>query len=171
MQLPNTYAARDRRFLAELADKLRLFVTYDEFTDEGENLITVRFDDALLAMAREEADDGISEEEEEGESSSEAEDIGIVHLSLNGEVAHPRRAATKAKQGKQGDGDEPEWQTAIKRVLGQYAKAEVVREITAEEAEEEQEKEIKERMEVWKRDYYKVRLVVLALAILLSSRD
>ncbi|GAA5924119.1 hypothetical protein JCM10213_004497 [Rhodosporidiobolus nylandii] len=168
LQIPNTFAARDRRFLADLADKLRLFVTYDEFNDQGENLITVKFDDALLALAKEEAEEdgangqGVSEEEEEGDSSSEAEEIGIVHLSLNGKVQHPPRRAGAPSAKKQAGGgakaDEPEWMSAIRRVLGKYEKAEVVRELSAEEAEEEQEREIQEKMEVWKRDYYKEKL-------------
>jgi hypothetical protein len=167
-QFPNTFSARDQRFLSDLAEKLRLYVTYDEFNEEGENLVTVRFDEALVKLAQEEEDDeeeGISEESEEGESSSEAEEIGIVRLSLaDGSVQHPRRASKPVKGKKKGDDDTPEWQVAIKRVLSKYEKAEVVKELTAEEAEEEQEKEIREKMVVWKRDYYKVCFRFLRLS-------
>ncbi|GAA6000306.1 hypothetical protein JCM10207_007950 [Rhodosporidiobolus poonsookiae] len=171
LQFPNALSARDRRFFADLADKLHLFVTYDEFNDEGENLITVRFDEVLLKLAKEEESseeedaegkEGVSDEDESGASSSEQEEIGIVRLSLNGEVQHPRRGALpkEAANGasKAKDGDVPEWQAAIRRVMGRYEKAEVVKEMSAEEAEEEQEREIKERMVAWKKDYYKEKL-------------
>lgn len=160
-QFPNTLAARDQRFLSDLAEKLRLYVTYDQFNEEGENLVTIRFDEGLIKLAQEEAEDDeeeeISEESEEGESSSEAEEIGIVRLSLkDGSVQHPRRASKPVKHDKEEE-DVPEWQVALKRVLSKYEKAEVVKELTAEEAEEEQEKEIQVKMAQWKRDYYKVR--------------
>ncbi|GAA6034942.1 hypothetical protein JCM8097_009377 [Rhodosporidiobolus ruineniae] len=176
LQLPNTFSERDRRFLADLADILRLYVTYDEFSDAGENLITIRFDDSLIALAKEEAEDdaeekeqdgGVSDEESDGESSSEAEEIGIVHLSLDGSsVKHPRRRAAQqaATNGAATPvdlkltGDEPEWQAAVKRVLGQYAKAEVIKEVSAAEAEEEQEREVQEKMVEWKKDYYREKL-------------
>ncbi|GAA5907315.1 hypothetical protein JCM6882_002805 [Rhodosporidiobolus microsporus] len=177
-------SARDRRFVVDLAEKLHLALAFDEFDEEsGDSLVTVRFEEGLVALAQEEADeeedgegeDGeheeekeeISDESEEGASSSEAEEIGIVHLSLaDGSVQHPRRASTlSAKAKKQANGagskakaDEPEWMAAIRRVLGQYERAEVVREVSAQEAEEEQEREVKRRMEQWKKDYYHEKL-------------
>lgn len=170
LQFPNhLVSARDRRFLSDLADALKLYVTYDEYTPEGENLVTVRFDEALVALAREEEEDdddeegaikgsldGVSDEETEGAESSEAEEIGIVHLSLDGGVKHaPRRNGGAAVPAKV-DG-EPEWQTAIKRVLDKYRRAEVIRELSQEEAEEEQEKQVQDKIAQWKTDYYKVR--------------
>ncbi|GAA5858509.1 hypothetical protein JCM8547_007340 [Rhodosporidiobolus lusitaniae] len=175
-QFPNAFNARDRRFLADLADKLHLFVAYDQFDAEGENLVTVEFGEVVRQLAKDEAEDAeaeeeeVSEESETGESSSEAEEIGIVHLSLNGKVQHPRRASDaaannkieaakiRAQTKKAAGKDEPEWMTAIRRVLKKYDDAEVIRELSAAEAEEEQEKEVQEKMVQWKRDYYKEKL-------------
>ncbi|GAA5821456.1 hypothetical protein JCM11251_004633 [Rhodosporidiobolus azoricus] len=160
--------ARDRRFLVDLAEKLHLALTFDEFDEETEeNLVTVRFEEGLVQLAQEDEEDGeddaadgeISDQSEEGESSSEAEEIGIVHLSLkDGSVQHPRRPSAARTPSTAVKGDEPEWMAAIKRVLGKYEKAEVIREVTREEAEEEQEREVKERMVQWKKDYYKEKL-------------
>ncbi|BGP46515.1 exonuclease II Exo2 [Rhodotorula kratochvilovae] len=164
LQFPNTLVtARDRRFLSDLAGALRLAVTYDEYSPAGENLVTVRFDDALVALAREEEEDsdepikspleGVSDEETEGAESSEAEEIGIVHLSLDGGVK--KRAP---QEDKESDGDEPEWRTAIRRVLAKYAKAEVIKEMTEEETEQEQEREVQDKIVQWKKDYYREKL-------------
>ncbi|GAA5932467.1 chromatin-binding exonuclease XRN1 [Sporobolomyces koalae] len=150
-QFPNDLAAKDKKFLADFADDLKLVVTYDEFDDEGQNLVTVKFDEEIIRLAKEEEEeDGFSTEEEDGDESSEAEEIGIVHLSLNGQVE--RQA--KKKQAN----DEAEWQKAIKRVLKKYEKAEVAQEYNEEEFEQQMEKEIQEKMVVWKADYYKEKL-------------
>lgn len=157
LQFPNDLAARDKKFLSDFSDELKLVVTYDEFNDEDENLITIRFDEAMIEFAREEEeeeeDEGrISTEEEEGDESSEAEEIGIVHLNLNGEV---ERQARKKKEQKNVR-EEAEWQKAIRRVLKKYERAEVQKEFNEEEFEKQMEKEIQEKMVTWKSDYYKV---------------
>ncbi|TNY22353.1 XRN 5'-3' exonuclease N-terminus-domain-containing protein [Rhodotorula diobovata] len=168
LQFPNELVtARERRFLADLADALKLSVSYDAYSAEGESLVTVRFDEALVALAREEDEDdsdeaksplaGVSDEETEGAESSEAEEIGIVHLSLDGKVQkHGGRGPSPTDSA--GDVDEPEWMTAIRRVLAKYAKAEVIKERTEEEAEQEQEKLVQDKIVQWKKDYYKEKL-------------
>ncbi|GAA5913499.1 chromatin-binding exonuclease XRN1 [Sporobolomyces salmoneus] len=164
-QFPNDLSAKDKKFLSDFSDELKLVVTYDEFNDDGENLVTVSFDDEIIRLAREEeeedeeGEDGrISTEEEEGDESSEAEEIGIVHLNLNGNV---ERIAQKKKMEKElngGEKEESEWQRAIKRVLKKYEKAEVSKEYNEEEFEQEMEREIQEKMITWKADYYKEKL-------------
>ncbi|BGP06510.1 exonuclease II Exo2 [Rhodotorula toruloides] len=178
LQFPNTLSShRDRRFLSDFADALKLSVTYDEFNDEGENLVTIRFDNALVELAREEEEEksddvkgpleGVSDESSEGEDSSEAEEIGIVHLSLDGRIRRPSQV--KKLNGATGGTDspapglekvegEPEWKAAIRRVLNKYVKAEVARELTQAESEAEQEKAIQEKMVEWKKDYYREKL-------------
>ncbi|GAA5930973.1 hypothetical protein JCM1841_003667 [Sporobolomyces salmonicolor] len=163
LQFPNDLSSRDKRFLSDLADELRLVVTYDEFNDAGENLVSVRFDDEMLRLAKEEEEDeeeeGVSTEEEEGDESSEAEEIGIVHLSLNdGSIKrHARSHANGTKNGAR-EKDEAEWQRAIRRVLRKYEKAEVAQEFNEEDWEVEHERQVQEKMEIWKRDYYKEKL-------------
>lgn len=46
---------RDRRFLSDLADELRLEATYDEFDPDGNNLIVLSFDQAMIDFNKEEA--------------------------------------------------------------------------------------------------------------------
>lgn len=157
---------KDRKFLSDFSDELKLVVTYDEFNDKGENLITVKFDEEIIRLAREEEEEDseadakrISTEEEEGDESSEAEEIGIVHLNLNGEVQRMARKDGQQqgkKEGAAGDKEESEWQMVIKRVLRKYEKAEVAKEFNEEEFEQQMEKEIQEKMVSWKSDYYKV---------------
>ncbi|GAA6005367.1 hypothetical protein JCM11491_002675 [Sporobolomyces phaffii] len=156
VQFKNDLSAKDKRFLSDFADQLKLVVTYDDFDAHGNNLVTVKFDEHLLRLAREEEDeeDRISTEEEEGDESSEAEEIGIVHLNLNGEVER----IAKQKKVQKGDKDDSEWEGAIKRVLAKYEKAEVAKEFNEEEFEREMEREIEEKMVTWKSDYYKEKL-------------
>ncbi|GAA5835075.1 hypothetical protein JCM9279_007191 [Rhodotorula babjevae] len=157
---------RDRRFLADLANALKLSVAYDAYSPEGESLVTVRFDDALVALAREDGEDsddvesplaGVSDEETEGAESSEAEEIGIVHLSLDGK-GRKERGSTASPADSSEAVDEPEWATAIRRVLAKYDKAEVIHEKTEEEAEQEQERIVQDKIVQWKKDYYKEKL-------------
>lgn len=81
------------------------------------------------------------------------EEIGIVHLNLNGRV---ERQARKKKQEAKKVREEAEWQKAIRRVLRKYERAEVQKEFDEEEFEKQMEKEIQEKMITWKSDYYKV---------------
>lgn len=133
-----------------------------------------------MALAREEDEDdsdeaksplaGVSDEETEGAESSEAEEIGIVHLSLDGKVQkHGGRGPSPTDSA--GDVDEPEWMTAIRRVLAKYAKAEVIKERTEEEAEQEQEKLVQDKIVQWKKDYYKVRLASSLRSLPSSGRE
>jgi hypothetical protein len=57
--LPAKYPARDRRFLATLADDLRLSCSFDEFNPTTEEpLIVLRFGDDVALDSDDEADDG-----------------------------------------------------------------------------------------------------------------
>ncbi|GAA5976131.1 hypothetical protein JCM10908_005393 [Rhodotorula pacifica] len=171
LQFPNDFAShRDRRFLSDMCDALKLYVTFDEFDDDDENVVTVKFDQALIELAREEEEDdvkgpldGVSDESSEGEESSEAEEIGIVHLSLKDKS---KRSATSTP-GTNGaatpvtppnGGDQPEWKKAVERVLSRYEKAEVIREMSQEETEAEAEQQILAKMEEWKKEYYREKL-------------
>lgn len=181
--LNNLSSNRDRRFLSDLADALKLQVTYDEFNDDDENVITVRFDETLIQLAREEEEDdadvkgpldGASDESSEDGEASEAEELGIVHLSLKDQG--PSAASTPKTNGSStpaaGAGDQPEWKKAVDRVLARYEKAEIIREMTQAETEAEAEQQLVAKMDQWKKDYYRVRpappLLEMRLAHLLS---
>ncbi|GAA6013539.1 hypothetical protein JCM8202_000722 [Rhodotorula sphaerocarpa] len=167
--LNNLSSNRDRRFLSDLADALKLQVTYDEFNDDDENVITVRFDETLIQLAREEEEDdadvkgpldGASDESSEDGEASEAEELGIVHLSLKDQG--PSAASTPKTNGSStpaaGAGDQPEWKKAVDRVLARYEKAEIIREMTQAETEAEAEQQLVAKMDQWKKDYYREKL-------------
>ncbi|KAL8286442.1 hypothetical protein RQP46_004459 [Phenoliferia psychrophenolica] len=67
LEIPNTLPARDKRFVSDLANELRLNVTYDEYNAAGTNIVVLSFDETMLNLAREDQD------ESEGES-NEAQD-------------------------------------------------------------------------------------------------
>jgi 5'-3' exoribonuclease 1 len=56
-----------------------------------------------------------------------------------------------------GDAAGAEWKDAIKRVLKKYDKAEVSKAFDESEYEDSHAKQLEEKMNTWKRDYYKVR--------------
>lgn len=65
LELPTTLSAREKRFLADLADELRLDLSYDEFNQAGESIIVVSFADEMLQLAAADAEeDGEGEEGE-----------------------------------------------------------------------------------------------------------
>lgn len=111
LTLPATLPARDRSFLAELADELHLSVTYDEFDEAGKALIVLSFEAEMINLA-------LAEEEEEEE--------------LDGE-----------------------WKDAIKRVFKKFDRAEVA--VVVEQ--ESYETQLQGKMNTWKREYYKVRIL------------
>ena len=123
----NSFSARDRRFIQELADSLHLHTTWDEVDDYGQNLVVLTFDmegvseDGTDAEAvKENGED--DEEEDESEWSSEEDSEGDV---------------------------------AIQRVFQKYDKAKVVENVV-EDFEDSYEEKMKEKMAEWKRQYYKV---------------
>jgi hypothetical protein len=46
--MPNVFPARDRSFIASLSEKLNLPVTWDEYDENDQNLVTWRLPDAVL---------------------------------------------------------------------------------------------------------------------------
>lgn len=100
LELPATLAARDRRFLSDLGEALRLELTYDEFDADGHAIIVLSFDEEMLAMAREES---AEEETKEGEAEWQKA-IGRV-----------LRKYEKAETAK--DFDEHEWEAEHAKVL------------------------------------------------------
>lgn len=47
LSMPNTFAARERKFIATLAEDLKLSVSWDEYDDDDQNLIVWRLPGAL----------------------------------------------------------------------------------------------------------------------------
>ncbi|KAH8913713.1 hypothetical protein BT69DRAFT_118070 [Atractiella rhizophila] len=131
ISFPNSFPARDRRFLQELADELRLTIAFDDYDDYGQNVVKLGFDPEMLSLAREEAD--ISKLENDEGTNGEWEDL------------------------QDGGSEEWEWKEAIERVFKKYDKAEVARDMSEGDIEESYEQRLEEKMNSWKRDYYRVR--------------
>ena len=122
--LTNTTIPRDRRFIEELAAKLRLETAYDEYDLAGNAVITLSFDNDLIELAAAEAES----------SGSEAEAVTLDYKGA------------------------PEWQSAINRVLAQYEKAPVAADFDDNEGENSHAVQLQQKMDQWKRDYYREKL-------------
>ncbi|KAF5334844.1 hypothetical protein D9758_014281 [Tetrapyrgos nigripes] len=109
LKMPNTFPARDRKFLTTLAGDLNLDVAWDDYDDDGNNLVTL-----LPALSPEDSD--------------ESED----------EVA------------------EAESQAAIFRVIKKYDTAPV----SGEPSEQDADDRTRQKMDEWKRDYYRGKLEI-----------
>ena len=129
LALPNIFPAKDRTFIAKLSEDLHLNVSWDEYDDQDQNLVTWRLPGAL-------ADDdeaGYNQEvEEEGQGGGDGE----------GESAWEDTE------------DEEEARAAVDRVLKKYEKAAVTD--AQGSFDDRHERLAKEKMDEWKRDYYRV---------------
>ncbi|KAK7466207.1 exonuclease II Exo2 [Stygiomarasmius scandens] len=109
LKMPNTFPARDRKFLTTLAGDLNMDVAWDEYDEDGNNLVTL-----LPALSLEDSD--------------ESED----------EIA------------------EAESRDAIFRVVKKYESAPV----TGEPGEGDVDERNRQKMDEWKRDYYRGKLEI-----------
>jgi len=143
LAMPNDFPARERKFIGKLAEDLHLSLRWDEFDDEDVNLVTWRFPRPT------------GDSEEEGEDKSG----GDQDVDVNGEVP------ANGGSGVEADGGESEWEddeedeesrAAVDRVLKKYEKAPVVRDDEGGGFDARYERSIKEKMDEWKRDYYRV---------------
>jgi hypothetical protein len=131
MTMPNTFPARDRKFISTLAEELNLSVTWDEYDEEDQNLVTWRLpgviDEPLTEPA---AEHGYGNENSEGEW----EDV---------------------------DEEDEEGRVAVDRVLKKFDKAPVVDDDEGGGFDARHEQSINDKMAEWKRGYYKVCVPVL----------
>ena len=126
LTMPNTIPAADRKFVTDLADDLHLSITWDEYDDDDQNLITWRFPGELEELV-------------------------------------PENGGSDDKGGEQGDDDEAwedeedeESRAAVDRVLQKYEKAKVKEDDKEGDFDARYEQSVKEKMDEWKRGYYKV---------------
>ena len=75
LTMPNTFPARDRQFINRLADDLHLSITWDEYDDEDQNLVTWRFPGELEEPLPEEAKPATEGEGEGDEDPVSAQSI------------------------------------------------------------------------------------------------
>jgi 5'-3' exoribonuclease 1 len=118
LALPNNFPAGERKFISDLAKDLHLDLAWDEYDENDQNLVTLRFPGAL------------------------EEPVPV--------------------DGEDEDDDEDEWEDddeavkAVDRVLKKYDKAKVMNDAEDGNFDVRHERAIMEKMDEWKRSYYKV---------------
>lgn len=130
LTMPNTFPARERQFITTLAEDLHLSLTWDEYDDQDQNLVTWRFPGELeepLPEGQENGENGIDDSEGDEEDDDEWEDE-----------------------------DDEESRAAVDRVLHKYEKARVMEDDKEGDFDVRYELSVKEKMDEWKRNYYRV---------------
>ncbi|OBZ66144.1 5'-3' exoribonuclease 1 [Grifola frondosa] len=102
LTMPNSFPARDRQFIAKLAEDLHLSLAWDEYDEQDQNLVTWRFPDE----------------------------------------------------------DDEESRAAVDRVLNKYEKAKVMEDDKEGDFDRRYEMSLKDKMDEWKRTYYKGKLEI-----------
>jgi 5'-3' exoribonuclease 1 len=74
LSMPNAFSAGERAFLAKLAQDLHLTLSWDEYDDEDQNLVVLRFPGVLESP--------LDDEDSESDSQDEAEAIAAVDRVL-----------------------------------------------------------------------------------------
>ena len=132
---PNDFNARDRKFVATLAEDLNLALAWDGFDDEDRNIVTLSFPDLRPGQA--------SQIDEDTFAAAEGAEDDWVDTS---------------------EDDMEESNVAVDRVLTKYSKAKV---LAADDDEDDgfeasEARRLKEKIDEWKRGYYKVLFRVQA---------
>ena len=130
--MQNTFSARERVFIGTLAEDLHLSVTWDEFDEDDQNIVTWRFPGTLGQQSPEPGThktNGDTEEEWEDVDDDEEEE------------------------------DDEESKAAVDRVLNKYEKAQVMKDDEGGGFDERYDRSMQEKMDEWKRGYYKVCLL------------
>ena len=137
LRMPNTFPARERRFIADLVEDLHLEVSWDEYDDEDQNLVVFRLP-------------GTTKPEN----------------GHNGEVAVEENGGDDDDDwvDESEESDDPEAIAAVDRVLAKYGRAKVVEE-EEEDFDTQHSRAMQERMDEWKRNYYRVSLLMKRNAI------
>jgi 5'-3' exoribonuclease 1 len=137
LSMPNTFPARERKFISTLAEDLHLLVTWDEYDDYDQNLVTWRLPGAL-----EEALPGPEGQKTNGDAEGEGEWEDVDD--------------DEDEDDEDGDDDE-ESNAAVDRVLKKYGKAQVMDDDEGGGFDARYDRSVKEKMDEWKRGYYRVR--------------
>ncbi|KAJ7472590.1 exonuclease II [Mycena latifolia] len=137
LAMRNDFPARERKFIISLAEDLHLGLRWDEFDEEDRNLVTWRFPGALL---------------EEG---------GMDGGKQNGHQGEGDEGEWEDVDNDEGDDeDDAEGRAAVERVLRKYEKAHVADDDEGGGFDARHERSIHEKMDEWKRGYYKGKLEI-----------
>ncbi|KAI6154652.1 exonuclease II [Pisolithus tinctorius] len=130
LTMPNTFPARDRKFISKLSEDLHLLTSWDEYDDDDQNLIILRLPDTLREPIPDVDDEEIGVEDKEGEG--EWEDVP--------------------------EEEDEEALLAVDRVLAKYEKADVADGDEGGSFDNRYEASIQEKLTEWKRNYYRDKL-------------
>lgn len=134
LSMPNTFPARERKFISTLVEDLHLSVTWDEYDDDDQNLVVWRFPVALEQPLLEAGNEDTTTGDQ-----GEWEDVD-------------------------GEDDDEEGRAAVDRVLKKYEKAQVMDDDDEGGGfDARYDRSLKEKMDEWKRNYYKVYALPLLL--------
>ena len=146
--MPNDFPARERAFISQLATDLNLMVTWDEYDDEDQNLVVFRLPNEVGTVTSHENGNGRDMSAESGD----ADDV----RGMDGDVGSDDGDENWVDEDSEEDEEANE---AVDRVLNKYAKADVV-EDEEEEFDTRHERNVQEKMDEWKRGYYRVSNVL-----------
>lgn len=127
LTMPNVFPAADRKFINDLAGDLHLSVTWDEYDEQDQNIVVWRFP---------------------GELEEPVPENGDIIAKVEGEE--------EADDDAWEDEEDEESRAAVDRVLNKYEKAKVKEDDKEGDFDARYELSIKEKMDEWKRGYYKV---------------
>ncbi|KAI0787542.1 exonuclease II [Fomes fomentarius] len=130
LTMVNDFPARDRQFITRLAEDLHLSIAWDEYDEEDRNLVTWR-SPGELEEPLPENQNGRQEQSEGAGEDDEWEDE-----------------------------DDEEARVAVDRVLNKYGKAKVMEDDKDGDFDARYETSLKEKMDEWKRGYYKGKLEI-----------
>ncbi|KAH0832839.1 exonuclease II [Lanmaoa asiatica] len=125
LTMPNTFPSRDRNFISTLSTELHLSVTWDDYDEEDQNLVTWRLPGLI-----EEPMPELGSEPNGGEDDEQWEDVS--------------------------DDEDEESRSAVDRVLNKYGKAPIRDDDEGGGFDARYEKSVIDKMDEWKREYYKV---------------
>ena len=146
--MPNDFPARERAFISQLATDLNLMVTWDEYDDEDQNLVVFRLPNEVGTVTSHENGNGRDMSAESGD----ADDV----RGMDGDVGSDDGDENWVDEDSEEDEEANE---AVDRVLNKYAKADVV-EDEEEDFDTRHERNVQEKMDEWKRGYYRVSNVL-----------
>ena len=143
--MPNDFPARERAFITQLASDLHLYVTWDEYDDEDQNLVVFRLPNYLEEQNGGGA--GTEKNGNDGDVGSDDEDENWVD--------------------EESEEEDEEANEAVDRVLNKYEKADVV-EDEEEDFDTRHERNVQEKMDEWKRGYYRVSSLAISRELTLN---
>ncbi|KAH9944834.1 exonuclease II [Amylocystis lapponica] len=116
LAMPNTFPSREREFIGKLAQDLHLSLTWDEYDEDDQNLVTWRFPGELeepLPEGQKNGQNGDAEEEDEWEDEDDEESRAAVDRVLN--------KYEKAKVMDDDDGDfDARYESSIKDKMDEW---------------------------------------------------